>query len=96
MSFYQNIALSFYRNIACQNRLSDEGLKEKNTKSIEWWRKQHPLSRSDKSSSINFEDEAKTILLAWNFRPFRQWKVTSENSLDSSRNLDMEADKVSM
>jgi hypothetical protein len=26
MSFYRNIVLSFYRNIACQNRSSDEGL----------------------------------------------------------------------
>ncbi len=27
MSFYRNIALFFYRNIAHQNRLSDEGLR---------------------------------------------------------------------
>jgi hypothetical protein len=29
MSFYPNIALSLYRNIARQNRLSDEGLSHK-------------------------------------------------------------------
>jgi hypothetical protein len=32
MTFYRNIALSFYHNIACQNCSSDKGLRETITK----------------------------------------------------------------